>query len=443
MRIALPSDVSRIISDLESHGYEAYAVGGCIRDSLLGRQPEDWDITTSARPEEVKKIYRRTIDTGIEHGTVKVMLGKEGYEVTTYRIDGKYSDNRHPDRVEYTRSLTEDLKRRDFTINAMAYNEKRGLVDEFGGLEDLKNKTIKCVGDPGERFGEDALRMFRAVRFAAQLDFKIETGTSEAVKELAGNLRTISAERIQTELVKLITSHHPEKMRDCYELGITGAILPEFDAMMNTPQHHIHHIYNVGEHTIRVMENVKPTKVMRLAALLHDVAKPETKTVDEAGDTHFYGHPKVGAEKAVGILKRLKFDNDSIHKVKTLIYWHDVRPDATPEKIRRLLSKVGEEMFPLLLDIKYGDICGQSGYMRDEKLDILRKYRECYELILSEKQCFTIKDLAVDGRDLIAAGIPAGKEIGEKLGELLEIVLDDPDKNKKEILLSYVQKGSD
>ncbi|MBR5336764.1 MAG: CCA tRNA nucleotidyltransferase [Lachnospiraceae bacterium] len=441
MKITLPQNVCKIISDLESRGFEAFAVGGCVRDSILGRTPEDWDITTSARPEDVKAIYRRTIDTGIEHGTVKVMMGDEGYEVTTYRIDGEYSDMRHPDRVEFTVSLEEDLSRRDFTINAMAYNESRGLVDLFGGMEDLRSGVIRCVGESGERFNEDALRMFRAVRFAAQLDFSIDKDTAEAIRELSGNLKNISAERIQTELVKLITSSHPERIRDCYEMGITAAVLPEFDVMMKTPQNHMHHMYDVGEHTIKVMENVLPSKVMRLTALLHDVGKPATGTVDEEGYTHFKGHPNVGAEMAAGILRRLKFDNDSIHKVKTLIKWHDVRPDATEKNIRRLLSKVGEDLFPLLLDIKYGDILGQSDYMREEKLAILSDYRRCFEKIISEKQCFTIKDLAVDGHDLMDAGIPAGVEIGEKLKSLLEIVLEDPARNKKDVLLSYIKEG--
>ena len=440
MRITLPRDVSKIISALEDHGFEAFAVGGCVRDVILGREPEDWDITTSAKPEEIKAIYSRTIDTGIEHGTVKVMLGREGYEVTTYRIDGKYSDNRHPDKVEFTASLEEDLKRRDFTINAMAYNESRGLVDMFGGMEDLQGKIIRCVGDPKERFEEDALRMFRAVRFSAQLGFDIEEGTADAIMDLHDNLKTISAERIQTELVKLIVSDHPERIRDCYHLGITAAVLPEFDAMMLTPQHHIHHIYNVGEHTIKVMENVAPTKVMRLTALLHDIAKPETITRDEAGDTHFKGHPLKGAEKAKSVLRRLKFDNDTIHKVETLIKWHDDRPPAKDVNIRKILNRIGEELFPMLLDIKYGDIMGQSEYMRAEKLSALEEYRKCFNRIIDRKQCFTIKDLAVDGHDLMDIGIPAGVELGKKLSKLLDIVLEDPEKNEKDILLSYIKK---
>ena len=252
MVIELPEKVKYVIDTLMDAGYEAYAVGGCIRDSILGRKPEDWDITTSANPMQVKNLFRRTIDTGIQHGTVTVMLEKEGFEVTTYRIDGEYEDGRHPKEVVFTSNLIEDLKRRDFTINAMAYNEKDGLVDAFCGIEDLEKKVIRCVGNPEERFQEDALRMMRAVRFAAQLGFSIEKNTKRAIVELAGNLAKVSAERIQVELVKLLVSNHPEEFMTAYETGLTKVFLPEFDAMIKTPQNNKHHCYNVGEHTIEV-----------------------------------------------------------------------------------------------------------------------------------------------------------------------------------------------
>lgn len=241
MKIELPKKVIMIIDNLQMHGYEAYAVGGCVRDSILCRKPEDWDITTSARPEEVKRLFRRTVDTGIEHGTVTVMLGKDGFEVTTYRVDGEYADNRHPKEVTFTASLEEDLKRRDFTINAMAYNDEVRLVDIFGGMKDLNHHLIRCVGDPMERFSEDALRILRAVRFSAQLAFPIEKQTADAVRALAPTLEHISAERIQVELVKLLTSAHPELIQDAYELGITKVILPEWDAMVGVEQNTPHH----------------------------------------------------------------------------------------------------------------------------------------------------------------------------------------------------------
>ena len=309
MKIELPQKVTMIIQNLQLHGYEAYAVGGCVRDSILARRPEDWDITTSARPDEIKKLFNRTVDTGIEHGTVTVLIGKDGYEVTTYRIDGAYEDSRHPKEVRFTRSLKEDLRRRDFTINAMAYNDEVRLVDIFGGMQDLNHHLIRCVGDPKERFSEDALRILRAVRFSSQLNFPIESKTAEAVKELAPTLKNISAERIQAELVKLLVSPHPERIRDAYELGITKVILPEWDNMEGVEQNTPHHRYDVAEHTIHALKNVKRDKILRLTMLFHDMGKPEMKTTDEKGRDHFKGHALVSEEIARKVMRRLKFDN--------------------------------------------------------------------------------------------------------------------------------------
>ena len=319
MAIQLPDKVKCIIERLTAAGHEAYAVGGCVRDSILGRQPEDWDITTSASPGQVKQLFSRTIDTGIQHGTVTVLLDKEGFEVTTYRVDGDYEDKRHPKEVVFTGDLLEDLKRRDFTINAMAYNEQQGLVDAFGGVKDLAQKQIRCVGNPLDRFQEDALRMMRAARFAAQLGFSIEGKTREAIPLLAGNLAEISAERIQAELVKLLVSGHPEELRTVYQTGMSKVFLPEFDRMMETPQNNQHHCYNVGEHTIAALQNIRSDKVLRLTMLLHDVAKPICKVQDNKGIYHFYGHPEKGAKMARDILQRLKFDNDTITKVTALV----------------------------------------------------------------------------------------------------------------------------
>ena len=280
MKIELPKKVLFIINNLQLAGYDAFAVGGCVRDSILARKPQDWDITTSAKPEAIKEIFRRTVDTGIEHGTVTVMIGKDSYEVTTYRIDGAYEDSRHPKEVRFTNCLEEDLRRRDFTINAMAYNDDVRLVDVFGGMQDLNHHLIRCVGDPRERFSEDALRILRAVRFSAQLDFPIEPDTVKAVKELAPNLKNISAERIQTELVKLLTSPHPERIQDACELGITKVVLPEWDAMVGVKQNTIHHKYDVAEHTLHTLKHVKRDKYLRLTMLFHDMGKPAMKTTD-------------------------------------------------------------------------------------------------------------------------------------------------------------------
>lgn len=441
MKIQLPQKVSRIIKTLEGAGYEAYAVGGCVRDSILGREPQDWDITTSAKPYEVKRLFSHTIDTGIQHGTVTVMLKHEGFEVTTYRIDGEYEDARHPKEVTYTANLLEDLKRRDFTINAMACNERQGLVDAFDGLGDLEKKVIRCVGDPKERFTEDALRMLRALRFAAQLGFEVEEGTFRAIRSLAPTIGKISAERIQVELVKLLLSEHPGLLREVYESGIADVVLPEFAELMRTGQKNPHHCYSVGEHTIRVVEGVPRDRVLRLAALFHDIAKPVCKTTDDRGIDHFYGHPQEGAQMTEKIFRRLKFDVDTMQRVCGLVRWHDDNPPLDPAKIRRAVHRVGEDRYPAIFSLKRADILAQSAYQREEKLAYVEGYERLYEQILSKKDCLNLKSLAVNGSDLIALGIQPGKEIGEILKGLLEEVLEDPSKNSREELLELVKKS--
>lgn len=439
--ITLPEKVKFIIDTIMDAGYEAYAVGGCVRDSILGRVPDDWDITTSATPHQVKELFKRTIDTGIQHGTVTVMLEKEGFEVTTYRIDGEYEDSRHPKEVTFTANLVEDLKRRDFTINAMAYNDKAGLVDVFEGTLDIERKMIRCVGDPKERFTEDALRMMRAVRFSAQLGYDIEENTAAAVKELAGNLVNISAERIQVELVKLVTSPHPENLRIAYETGITKVIMPEFDVCMETVQNNPHHCYTVGEHTLKSMESIRPDKVLRLSMLFHDIGKPATISTDEKGIDHFYGHPNVSEEMARKILRRLKFDNHTIYMVTGLVKYHDRNVEPGPKYVRRAILKVGEDIFPLLFDIKKADIAAQSDYKREEKLETLEQVRKAYEEVLANNQCVSLKTLAVTGKDLITeAGMQSGPGLGRVLEKLLDEVIEDPGLNNKETLLRLAEK---
>ena len=433
--IQLPEKVGRIIGTLQEHGYEAYAVGGCIRDSILGREPEDWDITTSAMPEETKALFDKTFDTGIQHGTITVLLEKEGFEVTTYRIDGKYEDSRHPKEVTFTRNLREDLLRRDFTINAMAYNETDGLVDIFGGLEDLEAGMIRCVGTAKERFKEDALRILRGVRFAAQLGFDIEEDTRQGMKELAWTLQNISAERIQVELVKMITSKRPEMLREAYELGMTRIVLPEFDQLMTTGQETPHHMYSVGEHTLHAMKNIRADKILRLAMLLHDMGKPALKTVDEAGVAHFKKHALESERIAENVLRRLKFDNDTIRKVTRLVRCHDLRMPATAKSVRRAMNQIGEELFPYYMEVRRTDVLAQSMYQREEKIENLDQIEELYHQIVEDGDCVSLKDLAVTGRDLIASGMKPGKKIGEKLEELLKLVIEDPKLNTKEELL--------
>ncbi|NBH13852.1 CCA tRNA nucleotidyltransferase [Lachnospiraceae bacterium] len=440
MKIELPGKVKYIIDTLICAGYEAYAVGGCIRDSILGRVPGDWDITTSASPLQVKQLFPKTVDTGILHGTVTVLEGGEAFEVTTYRIDGEYEDQRHPCEVTFTSDLLEDLKRRDFTVNAMAYNEAQGLIDEFGGIEDLKNQVIRCVGEPAHRFTEDALRMMRAVRFAAQLGFTIEKHTKMAISQLAPDLAKISAERIQAELVKLLVSDHPEEMRTVYETGMSRVFLPEFDEMMHTPQNNRYHRYNVGEHTILAMQNIRPDKILRLTMLLHDVGKPACKTADENGIYHFFGHPTEGARIARIILRRLKFDNDTIRRVTALIQWHDDRPSLKESAVRRAIHRVGKEQYPALFEVKRADTLAKNNYRRREKMELIDEYEAVYRSILEKNQCLDLKELAVNGLDMMELGLERGREIGVALNRLLMHVLEYPEDNTRDILMNLIKK---
>lgn len=440
MKIELPRKVVLIIKNLQRHGYDAYAVGGCVRDSILNRKPEDWDITTSAKPEQVKRIFRRTVDTGIEHGTVTVLIGKDGFEVTTYRVDGLYEDGRHPKEVTFTSRLEEDLKRRDFTINAMAYNDDERLVDAFDGMRDLNYHLIRCVGDPKERFSEDALRILRAVRFSAQLAFPIEPETAEAIKSLAPNLEKISAERIQAELVKLLVSDHPERIQDACELGITKVVLPEWDDMVGVKQNTPHHKYDVAAHTVHALQNVKNDKVLRLTMLFHDMGKPVMKTTDENGRDHFKGHAIASEQIAKTVMKRLKFDNDTIRKVTKLVAYHDYRMEPTGANVRRAMHEIGVELFPYYLAVRLADTKAQSSYERRGKLENIIQIRELYRNALRNKECVTLKDLAVTGTDLINLGIAPGKKLGTLLNELLDMVIEDPAWNQKGKLCDYVKE---
>lgn len=437
--IALPDKVQFIIGVLKRAGYEAYAVGGCVRDSVLGRTPQDWDITTSASPGRIKELFARTVDTGIRHGTVTVLEGGEGFEVTTYRIDGEYEDFRHPKEVTFTSDLEEDLRRRDFTINAMAYNEDEGLIDLFGGVRDLQEGVIRCVGNPRDRFMEDALRMMRAVRFAAQLDFAVAKDTRAAISELAPNLAGISVERIQAEFVKLLMSGHPEEIRTVYETGMSRVFLPEFDEMMRTPQNHPYHCFNVGEHTIAAMQNIRPDKVLRLTMLFHDVAKPVCCSMDENGICHFFGHAKKSAQMAEKIMRRMKFDNDTIARTTALILWHDDMPVLQERQVRHAIHRTGTAQYPALFAVQRADALAKSEHRRTEQLEAIRAYEKLYEEIMAKRQCLTLRELALTGKDLIALGMRPGREIGDMLHVLLMHVLDCPEDNMPEILRNLVK----
>lgn len=384
MQIQIPRQVEEIIETLNQHGFEAYAVGGCVRDTLLNRIPEDWDITTSARPEQVKALFRRTVDTGIQHGTVTVMAGKEGYEVTTYRIDGEYKDGRHPNTVEFTSDLLEDLKRRDFTINAMAYSYQTGIVDAFGGMKDLQQGIVRCVGNAAMRFTEDALRVLRAIRFSAQLNFTIEPSTMEAVKLLAPGIACVSKERIQAELTRLLLSAYPEHLKEVYRTGISKYVSPAFA--------------DIPYERLRIPSSSPPEKYIRWAAFLR----------------------LVSPEQAVEVLKDLKLDNDTIGKVKTLVTWSGAIMPPEPAAIRKGMSQMEPEVWDALILLnEYSD-----------------NIRELTEEIRRRGDCLGLKELTVNGQDLIAAGIKPGKKIGHILEQMLDTVLENPATNQKEFLLN-------
>lgn len=450
MLITLPDKVNYIIEELMAHGFEGYAVGGCVRDSLLGRIPGDWDITTSADPYEVKQIFSRTIDTGIKHGTVTVMLGKDGFEVTTYRLDGEYEDNRHPKQVEYTKNLIEDLKRRDFTINAMAYNAKDGLVDEFEGLKDLQEKKIRCVGSADQRFDEDALRILRAVRFSAQLNFTIEDETLDAIHLKALNLRNISAERIREELNKLLLSSHPEKLRIANETGLTQVILPEFDQMLATLLQAPYKQSSVGEHTMEALryfaenlskevEDKKQQLIYRWAILLHDVAKPVINDNNPQVLSLNKEHQTKGANMAKSILRRLKFDNETIESVTKLVYYHNFKFGQSKEDIRRATNLIGEKYMPMLFVLQECNMETKDSKVIEEMKKELRRTKELYQDMIEHGECVSLKSLAVNGKDLMEQGFESGKNIGLLLDMLLEKVIADPNLNTKEQLLAIAE----
>lgn len=455
MKFSIPEKVNYIIDKFMEHGYEAYAVGGCVRDMALGKEPMDWDITTSATPEEMKKIFRRTVDTGIEHGTLTVLLDDEGFEVTTYRLDGNYKNHRHPESVVFTSNLIEDLKRRDFTINAMAFNNSEGFVDEFSGSEDLENKIIRCVGDPRRRFDEDALRILRSLRFSAQLDFDIEEETLKAMIEKSELLRNISAERIRDELDKILSSDNPDRLFLAYELGITKIILPEFDKMMETKQNSVYHAYSVGVHTVKAIEAVanrkskkafsrenfteKERRILRWTMLLHDIKKPDTLTTDDKGFDHFYGHQEEGVIEANKILRKLKFDNYTISHVVHLVKWHDYRFTLTPKAMRRAISKIGKDYMELLFEVQRADSNGKNPKLVDGMMVKIEEAEKLFSLICEKEQCVQLKDLEIKGRDLIDLGFEEGKMIGSTLNVILDKVIEKPELNNREELIKIAK----
>ena len=483
MRINIPENVKRIIRTLNEAGYEGYAVGGCVRDSVLGRKPKDWDITTNAKPLEVKALFRRTVDTGIKHGTVTVLLGNEAFEVTTYRIDGVYEDSRHPKEVTYSTSLEEDLLRRDFTINAMAYNDEKGLVDLYDGMGDLSHGIIRAVGVPTERFSEDALRILRAVRFASELDFDIEPETLKAMKTCAPGLKNISAERIRVELEKLVMGKAPEKINIAVETGICELVFPEWLPCVGCGHENRYHKYDVDEHIIQSIKAMHgllrlhegfPTPEEELAAnseitgldepaykltekmqhmlcitmLLHDIAKPECKTREPAKDTgeiiaHFFGHEEKSAESAKKILRRLKYDNETVNTVTLLIRHHDDRYRLNWDKAitgRRLLNEIGPENAKMLIYVQLADAMAHHEETVKRSVAETLRMKAVIDGVLERKECYCLADLAVKGADLMEIGYKPGPGLGVELKALLDEVIAHPGKNDKELLLALAEK---
>ena len=441
IKINIPEDANELIHTLQNNGHSAYIVGGCVRDSILGRTPHDWDICTSATPSEMLEIFKdkKIIETGLQHGTVTVVVNGEPYEITTYRIDGIYSDNRRPDTVTFTDKLVEDLRRRDFTINAMAYNDEEGLIDPFNGMEDIKYKKISCVGRAEDRFGEDALRILRAIRFAAQLEFTIMPGTDREIHKQYKNLENISIERINSEFCKIASSDD-----FCVELllykDVFSLFIPELKDMFDFPQNNPWHIWDVFGHTIHAVEYCDSDDlVVRLAVFFHDFGKPHSYQDGEDGIRHFKGHGKVSADMTDSIMKRLRFDNETRNNVVELVYYHDATFEVGKKYVKRWLNKIGEKQFRRLLQVKKADNKAQNLELSSDRIKELSEIESLIDEVLQEEECFSLKDLAVNGKDLMSVGYKAGKELGNTLNRLLQLVIDGDCPNEKEKLLQEAE----
>lgn len=434
--IKIPQHALKALETLEAAGFEAWCVGGCVRDSLLGRTPFDWDITTAALPTEILRCFKeqRTIETGIKHGTVTVIIDDSPLEITTFRSDGDYTDHRHPGSVEFSRRLGDDLSRRDFTVNALAYHHKRGLIDEFGGIDDLNAGMLRCVGEPKRRFTEDALRIMRCLRFAGVLGFKIEKETANAAVECRGLLESISHERIHEELTKLLCSNDAAKiLREYSEIIFT--VLPELAPMKGCTQETPYHCFDVWEHTLHAVDFVPRETAVRWAALLHDCGKPDTKFFDENGVAHFHGHDKRSAEIAVQLLKRLRFSNKEAEEITTLIAHHGERAPLPEKRIKRLLGKLGEDTLFKLFELMRGDLSAKTPGLFEERHGAIDGCEAEAKRIIAQGECFSLKSLAVNGADLISVGFEKGPELGKALNTLLSEVVDGAVANKSEALL--------
>ncbi len=441
MTMDMPKNVDIAINLLQSAGFEAYAVGGCVRDSLLGKTPNDWDITTSAKPEDMKSVFAdfHCIDTGIKHGTVTVVIDGEPLEITTFRLDGEYEDNRHPKSVTFTSNLGADLGRRDFTVNAMAYSKMTGTVDLFGGQNDLKNKIIRCVGDPDRRFNEDALRILRALRFASALDFEIEEKTAQSLLKNRALLGNISEERIAKELLKLVCGKGAKRILTDFA-PVLFEILPELQPMYKNSHDNPHHCYDIYEHTLIAVESINPEPTLRFAMLLHDCGKPAVKKFDENGVAHFYGHQRISAEISAQILARLKVSNKFRDEILFLVSNHDRwELYENTEKMPRYLSKFGLDGVLNLLKVMRADVLAQSPEYR-YRLDQIADAEETAKNLAAQKPCLSLSELQINGRTLMDIGIPQGRKLGAVLAQLLDEVIDGVTKNTQEALTTRARE---
>lgn len=441
MTMDMPKNVDTAINLLQSAGFEAYAVGGCVRDSLLGKTPNDWDITTSAKPEDMKSVFAdfHCIDTGIKHGTVTVVIDGEPLEITTFRLDGEYEDNRHPKSVTFTSNLGADLGRRDFTVNAMAYSKMTGTVDLFGGENDLKNKIIRCVGDPDRRFNEDALRILRALRFASALDFEIEEKTAQSLLKNRALLGNISEERIAKELLKLVCGKGAKRILTDFA-PVLFEILPELQPMYKNSHDNPHHCYDIYEHTLIAVESIDPEPTLRFAMLLHDCGKPAVKKFDENGVAHFYGHQRISAEISAQILARLKVSNKFRDEILFLVSNHDRwELYENTEKMPRYLSKFGLDGVLKLLKVMRADVLAQSPEYR-YRLDQIADAEEIAKNLTAQKPCLSLRELQINGRTLMDIGIPQGRKLGAVLAQLLDEVIDGVTKNTQEALTTRARE---
>jgi tRNA nucleotidyltransferase (CCA-adding enzyme) len=437
--INIPPEVMFIMKTLNNNKYEAFIVGGCVRDSLLGKEPKDWDLTTNAKPEEIRKLFAKTIDTGIKHGTITIVLNCMNFEITTYRTEGEYLDNRRPENVKFTSSLVEDLSRRDFTMNAIAYNPNEGFIDPFKGINDITGMIIRAVGNADKRFKEAALRMLRGIRFSAELNFSLEQDTLQAIRNNNYLINSISKERIQEELTKLLVSEAPLRFLLLKDTEILQFILPEFDRCFNISQNNPYHIYNVAMHSLYAVSYIESNKVLRWVMLLHDLGKVFTKTTDENGIDHFHGHMSKSVQLAEDILKGLKFDNKTLSLIRRLIQHHDIDIEPKYNSVRKAINSIGDDIFMDLLKVKTADKKAQNPIYLKAGLDHIDRINSIYLDIKNKQECISISDLAIGGRDLIELGFEQNEKLGFALNALLIAVIEDPNLNKKEKLLELAK----